>query len=516
MLFDRLFFKLILAILLFSACKKQTQFRLLPPKSTGIDFANVITEKDTMNILDMEFVYNGGGVAAGDLNGDGLQDLYFTGNQVDNMLYLNRGKLKFEDVTQAAGVGKTMPHQWSSGINILDINLDGKLDVYVCNTINPDPEQRRNLLFINEGNDAQGIPHFKELAKAYGLDDPSHSSNAQFFDYDNDQDLDVFIAVNFIDQQYPNQFLTRTYDGSSPTRDILLENNWSDSLGHPVFTDVSLRAGIVLEGYSHSALICDFNEDGWQDIYVANDYQSNDILYLNNGAPAQSPFTNHQSPTFTNRIADIFKHQAMSSMGSDVADVNNDGAPDVFVTEMQPYFNKRKKLFQGGSSYQRYIFNEQYDYEYQYTRNMLQLNRGIHPETGLPVFSDVGMFAGVQETDWSWTSLFADFDNDGWQDLYVANGFPRDVTDHDFADFRKSIASTLTPKADLYAMIPEVKSPNFMFQNSPPDSLGGSVPIYKDVSKAWGLAIPSFSNGAASADLDNDGDLDLVVNNIDD
>ncbi|MBI5916220.1 MAG: VCBS repeat-containing protein [Bacteroidetes bacterium] len=510
---------LLFSCLLLVACKQEdTGFVLLMPKDTGVQFANTITEKDTMNILDMEFVYNGGGVGIGDVNGDGLEDLYFTGNQVGNQLYLNKGNLKFEDITEAAGVQKTMPYQWSSGVNMLDINLDGRLDIYVCNTINPDPEQRRNLLFINQGNDVDGTPHFKEMGKEYGADDDSHSSHAQFFDYDNDGDLDLFIGVNFIDQQYPNQFVTRTYDGSSPTSDKLFENNWSDSLGHPVFTDVSLKAGIVLEGYSHSTLVCDFNDDGWQDIFVANDYQSNDILFINNGtdsvgsrqlAVGSHPTGTNQSPTFTNRIADIFKHQSLSSMGSDVADFNNDGRPDIFTTEMQPYYNKRKKLFQGGSSYQRYIFTEQYHYEYQYTRNALQMNLGMDPETRLPVFADVGMFAGVQETDWSWSSVFADFDNDGLPDLYVANGFPRDVTDHDFGDFRKSIASTLTPKHEMYAMIPEVKSPNFMFKND-----GGLT--FSDVTSAWGLGIRSFSNGAAYGDLDNDGDLDLVTNNIDD
>jgi hypothetical protein len=500
---------LLLSVTLLACRDQHTHFKMLPPAHTNIDFANVIIERDTLNILDMEFAYNGGGVGIGDLNGDGWQDVYFTGNQVGNKLYINKGNFKFQDITDVAQVQKTKPHQWSSGINILDINLDGRLDIYVCNTINPDPEQRRNLLFINQGNDVNGIPHFLEKSSEYGLDDPSHSSNAQFFDFDNDGDLDVFICVNFIDHQYPNQFTTRTYDGSAPTRDILLENNWNDSLGHPVFSDISLNAGIVLEGYSHSAISIDFNEDGWQDLYVANDYQSNDILYVNNAGKPNS---------MVNKIANIFKHQSMSSMGSDIADINGDGLPDLFVTEMQPFYNKRKKLFQGGSSYQRYIFTEQYKYEYQYTRNVLQLNLGIDPENKLPLFADVGLYAGVQETDWSWAPLFADFDLDGHCDLYIANGFPKDVTDHDFSDFRKSIASTLTSKSDLHDMIPEVKTSNFMFQNqgNKGDLQGGKIPVFKNVTEPWGLNVRSFSNGAAYADFDNDGDLDLAVNNIDD
>jgi hypothetical protein len=486
-------------LLLLAACQgDKTQFTRLDASKTGIDFANTITERDTQNIMDMEFVYNGGGVAVGDVNGDGLEDVFFSANQEENRLYLNEGNLHFKDITEAAGVRKKNQYQWSSGINILDVNLDGKLDIYVCNSISPDPEQRRNMLFINQGNDAAGIPKFVESGKEYGLDDPSHSAHAQFFDCDNDGDLDCFIGVNFIDHQYPNRFVNRLSDGTAPTRDVLLRNDWNDSLQHPVFTDISLKAGIVWSGYSHSTIICDFNEDGWQDIYVCNDYLSNDLLYINN-----------RNGTFTNRIAEILKHQSMSAMGSDLGDIDNDGRPDFVTTEMQPWYNKRKKLFQGGTSYQVYLFNEQYHYEYQYTRNVLQRNAGIDPETGLPRFGDIGLLAGVQETDWSWSPLLADFDNDGFRDLYVTNGFPRDVTDHDFAEFRKTIAASLTSKQELHDMIPQVKSSNFMFRNR------GDL-TFEDVSKNWGLDIPSFTNGAAYCDLDNDGDLDMITNNIDD
>jgi enediyne biosynthesis protein E4 len=483
----------------FFTCRRETPtlFKQLKPAETGVEFANTITERDTVNVLDMEFVYNGGGVAVGDLNGDGLEDLYFTGNQVGNKLYLNKGGMKFQDVTEAAGVQKKSEHQWSSGINILDINLDGRLDIYVCNTASPDPAMRRNLLFINQGNDGAGIPTFREMAAEYGIDDPDHASHAQFFDYDNDGDLDLFIGVNLIYQHYPNQYITLKSDGSDVTRDKLFRNDWNETLKHPVFTDVSLQAGIVWAGYSHSTLICDFNNDRRPDIYVANDYMSNDLLYLNNG-----------DGTFTNRIAEIFKHQSLFSMGSDLGDIDNDGRPDIVTTEMQPYYNKRKKLFVGGTNYQHYLFTEQYKYQYQYNRNTLQCNSGIDPETGLPVFSEVGMYAGIQETDWSWSPLFADFDNDGLRDLYITNGFPRDITDHDFAEFNKSTASFSVSRSQLYNMIPQVMSPNFMFKNNGDRS-------FSDVSKSWGLAIPSFSNGSAYADLDNDGDLDLVTNNID-
>ena len=479
-------------------CKKEekTLFKKLDDTVTGITFNNKITENDTLNILTSEFIYNGGGIAVGDLNGDGLQDLYFTGNQVDNKLYLNKGKMHFEDVTEKSGAQKRKG-QWSAGVTILDINRDGKQDIYVCNTFLSDPTMRENLLFINQGNDAQGVPHFKEMAKEYGIADSTHSPNCQFFDYDNDGDLDLFLSVNYMDTKYPNQFFKKPLDGSSPNRDKLYRNDWNEKLGHPVFTDVSLAAGIKLEGYSHSALIADFNDDGWLDIYVANDYVTNDLIYINN-----------HDGTFTNKIADIFKHQAASAMGSDIGDAINDGKLDVFTTEMQPYYNKRKKLFLGPNNYNAYINNAAYGYEFQFFRNVLQINRGSNPQTGLNVFSDCSFIGDVEQTDWSWTSLFADFDNDGNRDIFITNGFPRDVTDHDFGAYHREVGFYLSPM-DMQKAIPQVKSPKFMFKN-----LGDLH--FADVSKKWGINFQAFTNGAVYADLDNDGDLDLVTNNIDD
>jgi hypothetical protein len=480
------------------ACKKEAKlFVLLDSEKTGIAFNNQITEYDSLNILNTEFIYNGGGVGIGDLNGDGLQDLFFTGNQVENKLYLNKGNLKFEDITDKAGIRKKHPAQWSSGINILDINRDGKQDIYVCNTFHPDPELRRNALFVNKGNTSEGIPQFAEMAAEYGIADTTHSSNAQFFDYDNDGDLDLFIATNFMDRKNPSRYVEKIKDGTDINRDRLYRNDWSEEKGHPVFTEITAQAGLIWEGYSHSAFVSDFNRDGWLDIYVANDYVSNDLIYINN-----------RDGTFTNKIAEIFKHQAFSSMGSDMADLDNDGRLDLYATEMLPYYNKRKKLFLNANNYATYINNDNFGYEYQYTRNVFQLNCGDNPETGLPVFADVAFQTGTQETEWSWTPLLADFDNDGNRDIFVTNGFPRDVTDHDFGAYRSSHSFLVAPM-DLQEMIPQIKVPKFLFKNN------GDL-NFEDYSEKWGVAVRAFSNGAACGDLDNDGDLDLVVNNIND
>jgi hypothetical protein len=298
--------------------------------------------------------------------------------------------------------------------------------------------------------------------------------------------------------QYPNQFITRLPDGKSLTRDLLYRNDYDSVKGHPVFTDVSLQAGIIWGGYSHSALIHDFNGDGYQDIFVANDYLTNDLLYINN-----------KNGTFTNEVAKIFKHQSYSSMGSDIADINNDGHADLFTVEMLPQENKRKKVNMNANNYNHYLFTEEYKYEYQFVRNAFQVYQGISPETQLPIYSDLAFLAGVEATDWSWSPLFADFDNDGYRDLLITNGFPKDIIDHDFGAFRKSVSSSLVTRGELLDMIPEVKIPNYIYKNN------GDL-TFTDKSAEWGISIPSFTNGTAYADLDNDGDLDILTNNIDD
>ncbi len=487
--------------LILSSCstdsEKFTRFVKIDSSTSGLDFNNQLSENDSINIIDNEFVYNGAGVALGDLNGDGMDDIFLAGNQVDNTLFLNKGKLQFEDISKIAEIGKIDSLQWSSGVSIIDINTDGKLDIYVCNTFRKVGSQRKNLLYVNQGNTTEGIPKFREMGEAYGIADDSYSSHAQFFDYDNDGDLDLFIGVNRIEGIDPTQFRPLEDDGSSLSKDRLYENHWNDSLKRPHFINVSEKAGIRYHGYSHSTIINDFNDDGWPDIYVANDFLSNDLVYINN-----------QDGTFTNRARDMFKHFSLSSMGSDIADVNNDGQMALYTTEMQPYYNKRKKLFQGPSNYQKEIFTKKFDYEKQYTRNTLQIDLGINPETRLPVFGEIAMLADVKETDWSWAPLFADFDNDGLQDLFITNGFPKDVTDRDFGDFR-STAKQFVSKEKLIAAIPQIKIPNFMFRNK------GNYE-FEDSTADWGLDFPTYSNGAAYGDLDQDGDLDLVVNNIND
>lgn len=467
---------------------QEKKFQIISPEESGIHFSNTIISNDTFNVVDFYYIYNGGGVGIGDFNNDGLQDIYFSGNEVSNQLYLNKGNFKFEDITEVAVVGAG--DIWSQGIAIADINLDGWLDIYVCASIRNTGEERINKLFINKGLNNNGIPTFTEEAVRWGIDEHGHSANATFLDYDLDGDLDLLVINNFMDRVFPSKFRPIIVDGGSVNSDKLYRNN-----GNETFTDVSKDAGILIEGYSHGVSARDINLDGWPDIYITNDFLPNDILYINN-----------QDGTFTNKISDYLKHQCFSAMGHDIVDVNNDGLLDMMALDMLPEINYRKKTMLLKSGHINQMNYQKYNYDYQFIRNMFHQNMGPDEDGGW-LFSEIGFLAGIYETDWSWSPLFADFDNDGFKDLVVANGFPGDVTDMDFANYVGKYKNFISDKSELFDSIPEVKIDNYIFKND------GNLEFTK-MTKEWGFEEKTYSNGAAFADFDNDGDLDYITNNI--
>ena len=491
---------LVFLSIMVSCNSNKSLFELIDANDSGIHFNNEIQESDALNVLDISNVYNGGGVGIGDFNGDGLVDIYFTANKVSNKLYLNKGEFKFDDITNIAAVSGE--GKWCRGVSVIDINNDGKLDLYISATLDTNAAKRKNILYVNQGNDLKGVPHFKDMAAEYGLADTTYSTMANFFDYDNDGDLDMFLVVNEIkDPHTPNVYHPKNQNPEYYSSSRLFQNNYDSILKHPVFVDVSQKAGIVKEGFGHSVVVTDINKDGWKDIYVTNDYLPNDYLWINN-----------HDGTFTDQLAVYFKHSSVNSMGTDVGDVNNDGLMDFITLDMNPRDNFRKKMMMNPNSYQTFQNNDLYGYQYQYVRNTLQINQGprvLQNDTiGAPIFSEIAFMAGIAETDWSWTPLLADLDNDGHQDLFVTNGFPKDVTDHDFIMYRNK-AYSFASKQQLLAEIPAVKVHNYVFKNN-------ADLTFTDQSAHWGIVKPSFSNGAVYADLDNDGDLDLVINNIND
>ncbi|MBC7510005.1 MAG: VCBS repeat-containing protein [Ferruginibacter sp.] len=492
------------SIFYLSSCNnKHTLFLQIPSSQSGINFNNTITETDSINPMDIVNIYNGGGVGIGDFNKDGLQDIFFTGNMVPCKLYLNKGNLKFEDITEKAGVAGL--GRWARGASVIDINNDGLMDIYICNTVYPDSTRRTNILYINQGVDKEGIPHFKDMAADYGLNNKNQSTMPIFFDYDNDGDLDMYLTVNTASSSDQNKFGKsgggNNNSDAKSSKGRLYRNAWDAQLNHPVFQDVSLQAGITLNGFGHGATVADINGDGWKDIYVSNDFLSDNILYINN-----------KDGTFTNRSKEYFKHTSFNAMGQDIIDINNDGLSDVVELDMNPKDNYRKKMMLGANNYNTFQNFGVYGNQIQYVRNTLQLNQGStifeNDSIGHPVFSEIGFMSGISQTDWSWTPLIVDFDNDGYRDMVITNGFPKDVTDHDFIAYRKQLIINQSP-IQMIGKIPEVKLANYAFRNT--DGIS-----FNDVTASWGLTTPSFSNGAAYADFDNDGDMDMVINNIND
>ncbi len=470
-------------------------FELLPSSATNVTFSNLLTETDSFNVLTFEYIYNGAGVGVGDVNNDGLSDIFFAGNMVSSKLYLNQGNFEFKDITVAAKVNTNV---WCTGVAMVDINQDGLLDIHVS-TIQPliDKPSVPNLFFLNKGTGKDGVPIFEEVAAKMGIADSSYSTQAAFLDYDLDGDLDMYLLNNALEKFNRNQAIGQKNDGSAKSVDKFYRNEGVVD-GLPNFRNVSREAGIQLEGWGLGIVVNDVNNDGYPDVYVANDFISNDNLLINN-----------KRNSFTNEITSMLKHQEQNGMGVDIADINNDGLNDIVALDMMPDDNLRQKTMFSTIGYDRFMLFRNKGYQDQYIRNVLQINNGNN------TFSDIGYLAGIYATDWSWSSLLADFDNDGYRDLFVGNGYRKDITDQDFIAYSKELSMFSTDRNRLNTIRQEVekllgvKKPNFLFKNN------GDL-TFSDKASAWGLDRPSYSNGAAYADFDNDGDLDLVTNNIND
>ncbi|MGI8400962.1 MAG: VCBS repeat-containing protein [Gemmatimonadaceae bacterium] len=488
---------LLLVFVALSGCRKAnrgTVFEILSPSKTGVTFANTITPNDSLNVRSDAYVYNGAGVGVGDIDNDGLPDIFFSGNMVSSRLYLNKGHMRFDDITERAGV-KTS--RWATGVTMVDINNDGYLDIYVSVS---GPEwskaaDRANLLFVNNHNRT-----FTEEAAQYGIADTGFTTHAVFLDYDRDGCIDLFVLNNS-----PRDF-SRGQVANAPTGVRGTTPNSYNELYrndcHGKFTDVSGEAGILRDaGYGLGVAVADLNGDGWPDIYVSNDIAPNDVLYINNG-----------NGTFTNKRREWLKHASFAGMGVDIADFNDDGWPDILQVDMLPRSLSQRKMMSGFLTYSGVLDSRARGFLDDYTANSLQLSNGVTKD-GDVIFSDIAHLAGVAATDWSWSALFADFDNDGRKDIFISNGYPKAVIDFDYQNAMSSAgrgrdtAAMRRAQKEIFDALYPYDASNYFFRNA------GDL-TFTDETKNWGAERPSFSYGAAYGDLDNDGRLDLVVNNI--
>ncbi len=494
---------LIIFAFIFTDCQKDSEssnsseintedsplFSQLSSLESGIDFSNTIEEDVKNNITAYDYYYNGGGVAIGDINNDELPDIFFTGNNVPNRLYLNKGNLKFDDISKKAGI---QSENWSTGVTMVDINNDGLLDIYVCNSgPNPDRQFRANQLFINNGDLT-----FSEKAAEYGIANTGYSTQASFFDYDKDGDLDLLVMNHSIFKEIDTWF---TQFNDMPLNEVAEHSpNLYMNNGNNTFTDVSQQAGILKPAFGLGLITSDLNHDGWIDIYIANDYFVPDYLYLN-----------RRDGSFFDDINNRTSHISYYSMGVDAADFNNDGQLDLGVVDMTPKDHVKNKVLMATMDVNYFrVLTDQLNFQPQYMFNALQVNNGFG------FFSEIGLSAGVAKTNWSWAALFADFDNDGFKDYLVTNGFRRDTKNNDWREEMKTVLKNSSKENEAQRKFEQLQKAeanpvtNYVFKNN-----GGYH--FEDKSYEWGFREPSFSNGAAYADLDLDGDLDLVINNID-
>ena len=481
-------------IVTFVSCEKKEQhdtlFHKLSSDQTNISFENRLTDSDDFNIIEYLYFYNGAGVSIGDINNDSLPDIYFTSNQGDNKLYLNKGNLRFEDITATAGVAGV--GNWKTGVTMADVNGDGFLDIFVCGVGSYKKFNGRNQLLINNGDLT-----FSDMTEKYGLSFQGFSTQGTFFDYDNDGDLDLYLVNHAVHTKRSYGEAMLRFESDLLAGDKLYRNE-STPGGDPHFVEVTKEAGILNShiGYGLGVGVSDLDLDGDLDIYVSNDFNENDYLYINQG-----------NGTFAQELENSIPHSSRFSMGNDIADINNDGMTDIFTLDMLPKDEEIIKTTAGEDAYEIYEFKLGYGYHYQVSRNTLQLNRGLNAD-GKLMFSDIAPLAGVEATDWSWAPLLADFDNDGYKDLFVANGIVGRPNDLDYINYISTdSAQRYFTDEQLIKQMPDGKVENQFFKN-----MGNRT--FRPVAREWIVDEKTLSNGAAYGDLDNDGDLDLVVNNV--